>query len=287
MWGERFLAAWIIAILICGTVSFHTQAPLVSLHCPPQENAQQHQATPENCAAFDVLFVRSISDLWGATGGWVHEKREDIAALATVAIAGFTIVLAIATVRLWRVSERSLTDLERAFVFIDGFNVELTTLPDVRGVDELSDLPEIRRPELHVTRFAAQPRWKNGGNTPTRNMTIEVDWRGPGLPLAHDFNYTSRWPRERFFLGPQAIEISNAIEMPGANALINDGHGPIDPWFEPMMFIWGRADYEDIFGHHHFTQWCYRLRFEAHDRRRLRAQFIQWGEYNRTDETSV
>ena len=51
-----------------------------------------------------------------------------------------------------------------------------------------------------------------------------------------------------------------------------------------MIFIYGRADYDDVFGHHHFVQWCYTLRFERHQGEKVRASFIQWGEYNRTDE---
>jgi hypothetical protein len=51
---------------------------------------------------------------------------------------------------------------ERPFVVIDGFNVELTTLadaPDVRVPDALAGKDK----GLYVTRFAVQPRWKNGG----------------------------------------------------------------------------------------------------------------------------
>ncbi len=53
---------------------------------------------------------------------------------------------------------------------------------------------------------------------------------------------------------------------------------------EPLIFIWGRADYEDIFKRKHFAEWCRRLRFDRHDGKTLHASFIQWGEYNRTDE---
>jgi hypothetical protein len=52
---------------------------------------------------------------------------------------------------------------------------------------------------------------------------------------------------------------------------------------EPPVFIWGRADYDDIFGSHHFIEWCYRLRFERHTGERMSAGFIQWGDYNRSD----
>ena len=52
------------------------------------------------------------------------------------------------------------------------------------------------------------------------------------------------------------------------------------------MFVWGRADYEDVYGTPHFVQWCYNVRFERHTVEKLRAHFIQWGEYNRSDESA-
>jgi hypothetical protein len=50
------------------------------------------------------------------------------------------------------------------------------------------------------------------------------------------------------------------------------------------LFVWGRADYEDVFGKKHFTQWCYQFRPERHDGKNLRVSLIQWGPYNGTDE---
>ncbi|MGO9459647.1 MAG: hypothetical protein ACLP1W_05925, partial [Rhodomicrobium sp.] len=84
---------------------------------------------------------------------------------------------------------------------------------------------------------------------------------------------------------PNAVEPSGVIEIPPAQALINYGawgcSGP-----EPKIFIWGRADYEDIFGEPHFVEWCYQLRFERYEGKKVRASFIQWNEYNRTDESA-
>jgi hypothetical protein len=79
-----------LAILICGAVSYHTQAPLISLHCPPNERQDDNHSTPEDCASFDILFFRSVSDLWAGTGDFVHRYREDVNAVSTLAIACFT-----------------------------------------------------------------------------------------------------------------------------------------------------------------------------------------------------
>jgi hypothetical protein len=76
-----------------------------------------------------------------------------------------------------KLAERALTDIERAFVSIDGFNFELTTMEDMKETEILEGEPEWHRkhPGLVIRRFALQPRWKNSGNTPTKNMTIQVD----------------------------------------------------------------------------------------------------------------
>jgi hypothetical protein len=83
------------------------------------------------------------------------------------------------------------------------------------------------------------------------------------------------------FLTPKTVEPSSLIEMPGAAVLIDWALQPIG--VEPLVFIRGRADFEDVFGKKHFIEWCRRLRFDSHDGKKLRASFIQWRDYNRSD----
>jgi hypothetical protein len=113
-------------------------------------------------------------------------------------------------------------------------------------------------------------------------MTIQVDWRGPdGAPPAE---YSYRSGPKPFFLAPKAIEPSDVIDIPTATALVNWSMNPITP--EPVILIWGRADYEDIFERKHFVEWCHRLRLSRSGGERMRAGPIQWGEHNRSDEDS-
>jgi len=200
--------------------------------------------------------------------------------LAGFIVAFFTFTLWRSTDKLWKAGRDALEATERAFIFIDGFNYELTTALDAK-IEPANLLERYRSdPGFYITRFAAQPKWKNIGNTPTKKMTIRVDWRGPLGPVPPDYVYKN--PPEPFFLAPKAIEPSVFIEMPGVQALVDYGMNPLgDP---PLMFIWGRADYEDIFKRPHFIEWCYCVRLDRHDGKKLRASFIQWGEYNRTDE---
>jgi hypothetical protein len=205
-------------------------------------------------------------------------------------VALFTVVLAASTILLWKETKRLAEGAEeqhaivnRAFVYLDGFNIELSTLAQANHDGEISERYKHRAPDLHVTRLAVQPRWKNSGNTPTKNLTIRVNWKPPGGELDED-HYVFVGHEHKMFLGPSGIEGSQFIEMGNEiNDLIDDGkggfQGPV-----PKLFVWGRADYEDVFGKHHFTQWCYQFRPERHDGKTLRVGLIQWGPYNGTDE---
>jgi hypothetical protein len=120
---------------------------------------------------------------WIALPFRLYDYRDAATAVATIFIALFTLTLWRATVKLGESGQKSFEATERAFVFLDGVNYELTTFAD--GKADIESIPQWYRsdPGLLITRFAAQPRWKNGGNTPTRKMTIQVDWCDPPKPI--------------------------------------------------------------------------------------------------------
>jgi hypothetical protein len=158
---------------------------------------------------------------------------------------------------------------ERAFVFLDEFVSELTTLADQDFVPEsLSDVI----PELWVTRFVVIPRWRNSGTTPTRNMRLQVNWDIAGVRQVGTYRQTD----EKLFVAPRGTALSEEIEMPGLGGGIFNSE---------RMLIWGRADYDDVFGGHHFCEWCFRVRPDRHRRGiPLRVTFIQTGDYNRSGQ---
>lgn len=215
-----------------------------------------------------------------ATAG---ENDGAIAALATVVVAIFTFTLWKSTEKLWVASNKSLEITERAFVFLEGFETEITTLAELKDPD-LSHIDPFYQANLHlyITRFAVLPRWRNAGNTPTRNMKVKTGWQGLGGPEPP--NYSSGTHARPFFLGPSATELGDCIEIPPARDLVMLAFEPVTYKNPPKILIWGRADYEDVFGRPHFTEWCRQVRLDAHKGDRLRATFIQWGDYNRTDE---
>ena len=130
----------------------------------------------------------------GKNFGFWEKTDCDPTAYFTLWLVAFTGVLAVSTVGLWvatvllyRAGERALETTERAFVFIDGFNIELTIAADSSAVEN-EILPQTYRndPGLFITRFAAQPRWKNSGTTPVQDLKIRVNWRGPEGPIHPD-----------------------------------------------------------------------------------------------------
>ena len=199
-------------------------------------------------------------------------------------------LLVVSNAFLWRannrsasIAQRALIEIERAFVSLDGFIVELTTAADAE-IPEPFIREEYRRdPGLELTRCAVIPRWKNSGRTPTKNMTVQVNWGGPDWPIIRiPESFTYRREPIPFFVSPGGEELSPVIEIPPAHALIDWSFHPVG--VPPLILIWGRADYEDVFGQRHIIEWCRELRLDRHDGVHLRATFIQRGEYNRSYE---
>jgi hypothetical protein len=249
--------------------------------------------------------INNDPSIFLTVGTWVSDHHDGIEAAAAILSVIFTVALVGSNIALWRVTrtaanaakeaadaavkgtktaEKALAIVERAFVFIDGFNTELATPLDgdlSRGLYWLTPFYQ-QEPGLWITRFAAQPRWKNSGSTPTNQLMIKTDWRTFDTDVPADFDFPYRDPAVVFFLAPQAIEPSPYLEISTAQQIVaweNNRTG-----VEPVILIWGRADYRDVFDAPHFIEWCYKLRLSRPIRsERMTAQFIQWGPYNRSD----
>ena len=186
-----------------------------------------------------------------------------VSAVAAVVIASFTVVLVVVSRTQARLTREALIKTERAFVFVEDFVTDWSFAVQERRLD----------------RFLIKPRWKNNGTTPTRNMTIAVNWTHwmGDLPPAFEYKYGEA--RTRMFLAPQATEWSAPIVVPphvATQAFRGDGH----------IFVWGRVDYADIFDHTkpHFTQWCYRVIFNRDGPGMTDPGYVAFGEYNNSDE---
>jgi hypothetical protein len=211
--------------------------------------------------------------------------------LSAVVTAAATFVIAVFTVFLTRVGSlqtKILKTQTRAFVFIDGFDFRLYPLDSYEepGTQDLGNGRSLEK-ALIPTYFSVQPRWRNSGSTPTKDMTINVSHKLLDGGLKPDFTFGYRYPEERHFVGPNSIQTSKSIEM-GIGAAMEvikvECRIPGSSISHPLLIIWGRADYRDVFDKPHFVEWCYRIGFARAPGQKLSAAFTQWGEYNRTDE---
>jgi hypothetical protein len=264
-------AATLVALLLVLEIFLF---PIYIDTCQENDHYCDYYTTRENIA---FVFIRIVAK-------FLDDHNGTVAAIATMAIAWFTWTLKkstdrlwSATDKLWRAGEDQHAAVNRAFVFIDGFDHELTTAKDTNT--DIEDLPEQYRdrPQLYITRLAIQPIWRNGGVTPTKEMTINTDMRGPGFLNEIEYNY--RFPARNFFLAPIATVRGDVIEIPGARVPVDFG---LQFQEIPPILIWGRADYNDIFGKPHFIEWSYALRLSAPNNE-LRVGFIQRIEHNRSD----
>ena len=210
MWLRWSAAVAALASIIAGL--WYSHAPLYAYHQSHHPNHAGH----EQSAGDNFAHVLGVI-LWSLVDG--IERHHDLwIVLETLALVLFTATLWRSTDKLWVAQNESHEATQRAFVFIDGFNFELTTAADGDD-DRLEFLPDDykKRPELYITRFAVQPRWKNGGATPTKNMTIQTNWRGPLGTIPPDYVYKN--PATPFFIAPNAVEASDVFEVPEARRL--------------------------------------------------------------------
>ncbi len=265
-------AACYIAFLILVDRASLFFPPCFTYRLSPQES-HTIETHKDYCSSRDSLIVAGVKTLYSLPPeGWT--------ALATIVIASFTATLWWATNIHARHMEQ-MVSIQRAFVFLERFDYELTTAADNKTPIEKLPKNYEDHPDLFITRFTIQPIWRNSGNTPPKDMKINVNyWVPPGTwPLT--FGYRSG-PKD-FFIPPQGTEGSDFIEITGTQVLIDRGMGFLFGADDLVIAIWGRADYADIFGKNHFIEWCYQLRYDRIEER-LRARFIQWGTHNRSDE---
>lgn len=177
-------------------------------------------------------------------------------------------------------AKRSLIDVQRAFVFQDGFDTEFIN-----------------------NSLIIMPKWRNSGATPTRMMRNWVSWMlfdgtppvtfdypdlgpdGKTEPASHDF-------APLVFVGPQATRYGEALTL-DASLLDAMRTG------QKRLFVWGWARYKDVFGTEHLSRFCNEIRMtnahvlidqkDAGDRPVVRAaiDFPQFGKYNCVDEECV
>lgn len=169
-------------------------------------------------------------------------KPENVISLLTLAaVAVYTSL----TYFLLNAERESYTRVQRAFVFSAEYAFKMERAERKIGINAV---------------------WKNGGDTPTRNLHISMTEGRRQTPLPSDFNFPSDdqkiyggHPLPILVLGPHAtVSAIRGAEIPfSAVPDINSGR--------ELVYLWGYARYHDVFGAPHITRYCVQITSIAAD----------------------
>jgi len=222
------------------------------------------QAKIYRCEYWDVVTAATLRSFI-----FLDAHNGIVTALATLVMAGFTGTLWWATIKQGRLTERALVISNRAFVFLEDFECDLSVgYPPAHPSAGALPTPTIAR-------FSFAPRWKNSGETPTRNLVLRIDHEFiGGLPSpGYEFRFADA--PMRTMLAPKANEWGAPIHVdPGrANEALAG---------KLKLYVWALAEYEDVFGNKRWTKTCSEVKFSRHDRD-IAHNFIIFGDYNGSD----
>jgi hypothetical protein len=192
----------------------------------------------EQCASHNLTSVI----LW-YIGNWFTSDR--INAISTAIIAGFTVMLAITTKKLWDAGEKQLKLSQdtaqrqlRAYVF--AVDPSFVSLPVVT-------LDEERRIRIEV-------KLRNSGSTPTRHLVIGAHFTERTREVSADFTFPEPVDSQHVLIGPNSEIIACSITMPYEiiDRIKNE---------TSFLYIWGYADYNDVFEKtpRHTLEWFFRV----------------------------
>jgi hypothetical protein len=225
-------------------------------------------------AAFTWRLYRATSGLFTETAGLRQAADQQRADMLRSIEA--TEKAAAATETSAKTAREAWITTERAFVFLEDVDVSATY--GARGSPHSPG-----HTGWEVREFIVKPRWRNNGNTPTRDMTVLVNWTpwGADLPEGFSYAYGEDTKPAPMYLGPEATEWSDAVHFNAMEVTqVLEG--------KQSIFIWGRCDYRDVFdgtaAHH--TIWCYRLIF-TQTQPRPETQFVAFGPHNGSDQDTA
>ena len=198
----------------------------------------------------------------------------------------FTIGLAISTILLWRatrnaalgseraanIAEQALTQLERPFVFVKDIDLFTERTSDTPGTYGGSNPGAI-------TAYIISVVLENGGQSPAIRMTYNFNC---GHVTAHNietFEFPDQKLLERGVLGPKGMLQTKAQTISAAS--MSEVVAGVDRWF-----IWGWADYDDIFNDtkRHRTEFCFEVKARRLPNGQTFVGFPMHGRFNATDD---
>ncbi len=161
---------------------------------------------------------------------------ENVVSLLTLVVV---VVYTSLTYGLLNAERESYTRVQRAFVFPAEYVFRMERAERSIGINAV---------------------WKNGGDTPTRNLRISITEGQRKAPLPADFDFRSDdretyggGPLPILVLGPHAsVSAVREAEIPfSAVPDINSGR--------ELVYLWGYARYDDVFGAPHLTRYCVQI----------------------------
>lgn len=286
--GAWLVWSWVAMCLILLAVISHTQAPLVALDCPYNEQDAQSQSSQDNCAALPILFLRSWNDLTDGIGGFIHRNRDDITAASTAVIAIFTCTLWWVTWRMVRLAEGQQSDM-RESLRIAGISADATkSLADAALAMEL---PVVLL--SHIDFVAAAPTMDmrtilercpvkvtvtNYGRTPAfltqRDVSYVCAKRLPDIP---NYIFESRLPPEAVLDTRVSFDLGEAYGsytgLFGREITKDDIESVIAR--TKHFFVYGYVACRDFQGNPHRTGFCKQLRISYPN---MSERDWEWGE---------
>jgi hypothetical protein len=238
-------------------MSFIYQLAVTAIIADPPGVAEQKIESIKQYGAKGAAFIWNLL---------LAHPNEFITAVATCVIAAFTVILAKSTTRLWQTTkdaiaaqardmersiavaqksagtaEHALLRAERAFVFVDGFDLKRW------GDDQFG-------PYYFIT------AWKNGGKTWTKRARNYISWLAvpPESGPPDDFpdlpSPIGTVPVTQLLIGPGNKVFGQRIEIPH-NFFAAAMEGQCN------IFVWGWCEYNDVFPEtpRHRTEFCIKI----------------------------
>lgn len=252
------LRKWAVVLLLAvATVAGSLIPPPRQQIHAQQEKASSYERAEKGQPAFVFLIIDGTLDIGKGfvrfLGANATEIAAAITALATIAIAWFTLTLRAATDRLWsagkdqlRVAERTLTELERPYMYLkikqSGLQTDANALVAARNRLEYS--------------------FKNTGRTVAHSMehAFRIAIEGPGkFPDPIDPDNPPATDVERFPAGV-IVEPNDHHEPPVRDLRLYDDDAKWQSFAAPgkrsQLFMLGYFRYGDIFGAVHVLGFC-------------------------------
>jgi hypothetical protein len=233
-------------------------APIINVYTGKHAGEESHCPQPKDWKEWGSL-------AWCRTWEWVDAER---------VIAIFTVILGVATWRLWRVTGKLVEGAEetaqrqlRAYVGIDSIELDC---PSLKTIQEDRYVPQTTGPGTAFKDFT-RVKIRNYGQTPAYQTELWAGWVGlePFLaPPPPDYDFTIP-PKDRIIPMVNVVVSRQTLhrdQMDITKTAIPDIRFLYRATAKQgMAFYYGRIDYEDSFGRRWRTHFCYGYEPWHHD----------------------